>query len=54
MEAAIQRTTDHLLEQAPEGPWDFVADFAGPLPAIVIAELMRELNLMDLEARFLY
>ncbi len=40
MEAAIQRTTDHLLEQAPEGPWDFVADFAGPLPAIVIAELM--------------
>lgn len=40
MEASIQRTTDHLLEQIPQGPWDFVTDFAGPLPAIVIAELM--------------
>jgi cytochrome P450 len=40
MEAAIQRTTDHLLAQIPQGPWDFVAQFAGPLPAIVIAELL--------------
>jgi len=40
MEAAIKHTTNRLLEQVPEGPWDFVAEFAGPLPAIVIADLL--------------
>lgn len=40
METSIQQTTDHLLGQIHPGPWDFVSDFAGPLPAIVIAELV--------------
>lgn len=40
METAIKRTTEELLEQVPDRPWDFVANLAGPLPAIVIAELM--------------
>ena len=40
LETSIAQTTERLLEQIPTGPWDFVTDFAGPLPAIVIAELL--------------
>jgi cytochrome P450 len=40
METTIKRTADRLLEQVPEGQWDFIDQFAGPLPAIVIAELL--------------
>ncbi len=40
METAIKRTAEDLLEQVPDRPWDFVAELAGPLPAIVIAELL--------------
>lgn len=41
LEAHIQTLVDDLLDQTPEaGPWDFVSGFAGPLPAIVIADML--------------
>ncbi|WP_310964080.1 cytochrome P450 [Nocardioides terrisoli] len=41
LEAGIHTLVDDLLDQAPEsGPWDFVSGFAGPLPAIVIADML--------------
>jgi len=40
METTIKQITDRLLAGMPEGQWDFVEQFAGPLPAVVIAELL--------------
>ncbi len=40
METSIKATTDRLLKDLPEGQWDFVEQLAGPLPAIVIADLL--------------
>ena len=41
LEAHIQKIVVDLLSQAPDsGTWDFVAGFAGPLPAIVIADML--------------
>lgn len=41
LEAHIQTLVDDLLGQSPEtGPWDFVSEFSGPLPAIVIADML--------------
>ncbi|HEY0891207.1 MAG TPA: cytochrome P450 [Nocardioides sp.] len=41
LEAHIQTLVDDLLDQAPTGDtWDFVSGFAGPLPAIVIADML--------------
>ncbi len=37
----VDHLLDHALDQAPHtGPWDFVTGFAGPLPAIVIADML--------------
>ena len=41
LEAHIETLVDGLLDEAPEaGAWDFVSGFAGPLPAIVIADML--------------
>ncbi len=41
LETRIQALVDDLLDQAPDtGTWDFVSGFAGPLPAIVIADML--------------
>lgn len=41
LETRIQTLVDDLLDQVPgTGAWDFVARFAGPLPAIVIADML--------------
>ncbi|MDI6912551.1 cytochrome P450 [Nocardioides sp.] len=41
LESSIQTVIDDLLDQIPDtGPWDFVSGFAGPLPAIVIADML--------------
>ncbi len=41
LEAHIQSLVDDLLDKTPEtGAWDFVSGFAGPLPAIVIADML--------------
>jgi cytochrome P450 len=41
LETGIQTIVDDLLDQAPAaGTWDFVSGFAGPLPAIVIADML--------------
>jgi cytochrome P450 len=41
LEAHIQALVDDLLDQASgDGTWDFVSGFAGPLPAIVIADML--------------
>jgi len=40
LEETIKHTADRLLEAIPEDEWDFIDLFAGPLPAIVIAELL--------------
>jgi len=41
LEPHVQTLIDHLLElTADHDTWDFVAGFAGPLPAIVIADLL--------------
>jgi hypothetical protein len=41
LETHIHTIVDDLLDQVPEtGPWDFVSGFAGPLPAIVIADML--------------
>jgi cytochrome P450 len=41
VEARIQTLVDDLLEQVSgTGTWDFVSGFAGPLPAIVIADML--------------
>jgi cytochrome P450 len=41
LETHIRTIVDDLLDQSPEtGPWDFVSGFAGPLPAIVIADML--------------
>ncbi|MFC5491460.1 cytochrome P450 [Nocardioides caricicola] len=41
LEAHIETIVDGLLDEAPEaGAWDFVSGFAGPLPAIVIADML--------------
>jgi cytochrome P450 len=41
LETHIHTIVDDLLDQSPEtGPWDFVSGFAGPLPAIVIADML--------------
>ncbi|MDP3891420.1 cytochrome P450 [Nocardioides sp.] len=41
LEAHIQTLVDDLLDQVPAaGTWDFVSRFAGPLPAIVIADML--------------
>lgn len=41
LEAHIQILVDDLLDNTPEtGAWDFVSGFAGPLPAIVIADML--------------
>jgi cytochrome P450 len=41
LEPAIQTVVDDLLDRTPAaGPWDFVSGFSGPLPAIVIADML--------------
>lgn len=41
LEPHIQTLVDELLDETPEaGAWDFVSGFAGPLPAIVIADIL--------------
>jgi cytochrome P450 len=41
LETHIQTLVDDLLDKTPEtGAWDFVSGFAGPLPAIVIADML--------------
>jgi cytochrome P450 len=41
LELSIQTLVDDLLNHIPDaGAWDFVSGFAGPLPAIVIADMM--------------
>jgi cytochrome P450 len=41
LETHIRTIVDDLLDQSPEtGLWDFVSGFAGPLPAIVIADML--------------
>lgn len=41
LETHIQTLVHDLLDQTPEtGTWDFVSGFAGPLPAIVIADML--------------
>lgn len=41
LEAQIQSLVDGLLDETPEtDAWDFVSGFAGPLPAIVIADML--------------
>jgi cytochrome P450 len=41
LEPHIQTLVDELLDETPEtGAWDFVSGFAGPLPAIVIADML--------------
>lgn len=41
VEARIQTLVDDLLDQVSgAGTWDFVSGFAGPLPAIVIADML--------------
>ncbi len=41
LEPQIQTLVDDLLDQAPSAEtWDFVSKFAGPLPAIVIADML--------------
>lgn len=41
LEPYIQTIVDDLLDQVPDsGTWDFVSGFAGPLPAIVIADML--------------
>ena len=42
LEHTMKAVVDDLLDHHPEPgqAWDFVADFAGPLPAIVIADLL--------------
>ena len=41
VEARIQTLVDDLLDQVSDaGTWDFVSGFAGPLPAIVIADML--------------
>lgn len=41
LDPAIHTVVDDLLDQAPStGTWDFVSGFSGPLPAIVIADLL--------------
>lgn len=41
LETAVHTIVDDLLGQAPAtGTWDFVSGFSGPLPAIVIADLL--------------
>ena len=41
LETSIHTIVDDLLNQAPDaGTWDFVSGFAGPLPAIVIADML--------------
>src|SRR5690606_8247024 len=41
LEPHIHAIVDDLLDQAPgTGSWDFVSGFAGPLPAIVIADML--------------
>lgn len=41
LETSIYTVVDDLLDQVPEtGPWEFVSGFAGPLPAIVIADML--------------
>lgn len=41
LEPHIHTIVDDLLDQVPAaGPWDFVSGFAGPLPAIVIADML--------------
>jgi len=41
LEPHIQALVDDLLDQVPgTGAWDFVSRFAGPLPAIVIADML--------------
>jgi cytochrome P450 len=40
-ERRIETLVDDLLDQVPDsGTWDFVPGFAGPLPAIVIADML--------------
>ena len=41
LEPHIHAIVDDLLRQAPDsGAWDFVSGFSGPLPAIVIADML--------------
>lgn len=41
LETSIQTIVQELLDQAPNADtWDFVSGFAGPLPAIVIADML--------------
>jgi cytochrome P450 len=41
LDAHIQSLVDGLLDETPEtDAWDFVSGFAGPLPAIVIADML--------------
>jgi cytochrome P450 len=41
LELSIQTLVDDLLNHIPDaGAWDFVSGFAGPLPAIVIADML--------------
>lgn len=41
LETSVQAIVDELLaELPPTGGWDFVSGFSGPLPAIVIADLL--------------
>jgi cytochrome P450 len=41
LETSIHTIVDDLLDQVPDdGSWDFVSGFAGPLPAIVIADML--------------
>ena len=45
LETRIQALVDDLLDQAPDtGTWDFVSGFAGPIPAIVIADMLGEIG----------
>lgn len=41
LETGVQAIVDELLAEVPAaGPWDFVSGFSGPLPAMVIADLL--------------
>src|SRR3546814_12052144 len=41
LEGHIQTLVDDLLDTTPAtGPWAFVSEFSGPLPALVIADML--------------